>query len=49
MQKKILVIDDEKDLLEEVSAPLTDYGYQVSAASGGLKGLVSFIRRYTVE
>jgi DNA-binding response OmpR family regulator len=44
MHKKILVIDDEKDLLEEVSALLTDYGYQVSTASSGREGLEKAIQ-----
>ena len=37
--KKILVIDDEEDLLEVVSARLNAAGYKVITASNGYEGL----------
>lgn len=39
MTKKILVIDDDTTLLELVKQYLSNAGYQVTTAAGGLKGL----------
>ncbi|MEW6334828.1 MAG: response regulator [Thermodesulfobacteriota bacterium] len=34
MKKKILVVDDDLDLLEQMTAMLTAFGYEVTAAEG---------------
>lgn len=39
-QKKILVIDDEKELREAVTTALTYEGYEVHMADGGASGLM---------
>ncbi len=39
MDKKILIIDDEKDLIEVLSFRLQSYGYQVISATDGESGL----------
>jgi len=39
MPKKILVVDDEQDILAVITARLEQKGYQVIAASDGLEGL----------
>jgi two-component system alkaline phosphatase synthesis response regulator PhoP len=39
MAKKILVVDDEPDLVEAVSIVLENKGYTVSKAYGGVEGL----------
>ena len=38
-QKKILLIDDEQDILEILSYNLEKEGYQVSTASNGNEGI----------
>jgi|SRR3989339_522431 len=38
MAKKILMIDDDQELCEEVSEILRDEGYEVKTASDGIKG-----------
>lgn len=40
--KKILVIDDDPDILESVSAILTSKGFKVSTALSGKDGVESF-------
>jgi len=37
--KKILIVDDEEDLIDMVSLRLESYGYQVIRASDGQEGL----------
>jgi len=37
--RRILLIDDEKDILDVVSMTLTDAGFEVQTASDGLLGL----------
>jgi len=39
MAKKILIIDDDPDLLEAVSTILESKGYEVAKAYGGVEGL----------
>ena len=39
MAKKILIIDDDPDLVEAVSTILESKGYAVAAAYGGVEGL----------
>ena len=39
MHKKILVVDDEKDVLDMLGARLEAAGYNVLKASGGVEGL----------
>ena len=39
MAKKILIVDDDPDLVEAVSTILESKGYEVSAAYGGFEGL----------
>jgi len=39
MAKKILIVDDDPDLVEAVSTILESKGYEVSAAYGGIEGL----------
>jgi CheY-like chemotaxis protein len=39
MKKKILIIDDDKELLNELSVLLEGHGYEVTAASDGKSGL----------
>ena len=39
MGKKILIVDDDPDLVEAVSTILESKGYEVSAAYGGIEGL----------
>jgi DNA-binding LytR/AlgR family response regulator len=41
---KILVIDDEKDLLENIETILSEEGYEVVTAFDGLDGIKKFIR-----
>lgn len=38
-QKKILIIDDEKDLIETLTLRLETYGYKVISAPDGVMGL----------
>ena len=45
MQKHILVVDDEKDILEIVEFNLKKQGYQVSTASNGAKGLDAIYKK----
>jgi two-component system alkaline phosphatase synthesis response regulator PhoP len=40
MAKKILIVDDDPDLVEAVSTILESKGYEVAAAYGGVEGLV---------
>lgn len=42
MKKKILIIEDEAAIQNILSEPLTFAGYQVTAASDGLKGIQAF-------
>jgi len=42
MKKKILIIEDEAAIQNILSEPLTFAGYQVTAASDGLKGIHAF-------
>ncbi len=37
-ERSILVVDDDKEMVEEVSHLLTDAGYSVTAANDGIKG-----------
>jgi two-component system alkaline phosphatase synthesis response regulator PhoP len=39
MAKKILIVDDDPDLVEAVSTILESKGYAVAAAYGGIEGL----------
>ena len=39
MKKKILVVDDEDDILNFLELVLSEKGYQVSTASGGQEAL----------
>ena len=39
MSKRVLLIDDDKDLLKLVSMRLTSDGFEVASADGGRKGL----------
>jgi two-component system alkaline phosphatase synthesis response regulator PhoP len=39
MAKKILIVDDDPDLVEAVSTILESKGYEVAAAYGGVEGL----------
>src|SRR4030042_4935159 len=39
MAKKILIVDDDPDLVEAVSTLLESKGYAVAAAYGGVEGL----------
>lgn len=39
MAKKILIVDDDPDLVEAVSIILESKGYEVAAAYGGFEGL----------
>ena len=39
MAKKILIVDDDPDLVEAVSTILENKGYEVAAAYGGIEGL----------
>jgi len=39
MKRKILVIDDEPDVVRYLVSVLEDYGYQVESATSGEKGL----------
>lgn len=39
MQKKILVIDDERDLTDTISEALAEAGFTVGAANSGKEGL----------
>ncbi|MGA2091134.1 MAG: response regulator [Endomicrobiales bacterium] len=39
MKKKIMIIDDDKELLDELAALLVSNGYEVTAISNGKAGL----------
>lgn len=39
MEKKILVVEDEKDIRESVAEALTDAGFEVLTAPNGIDGL----------
>jgi CheY-like chemotaxis protein len=39
MAKKILVVDDEADIVEFLTALLSDHGYDVSAARNGVEAM----------
>ena len=45
MDKKVLVVEDEQDIVEYMKDLLTDNGYQVAAASNGKQALEK-IREY---
>ena len=48
MNKRILILDDDQDILEVVSYLLTDSGYQVQALSTG-EQIVSVIRQFNPD
>jgi DNA-binding response OmpR family regulator len=45
-QKRILIIDDDEELCEEVSEILRDESYHVSVANDGLKGYKMLEKNY---
>jgi DNA-binding response OmpR family regulator len=45
MQEKILLIDDEEDILRFLSLALKDEGYEVMTACNGQEGLDLFTRQ----
>ncbi len=48
MKKKILMIDDDEELCEEITEILTNEGYRVTTAFDGLKGN-RLIRKYDYD
>lgn len=42
-KKKILVVDDEKNIRENLKEELTDYGYEVICADSGYKALEKIV------
>lgn len=42
MAKKILIIDDDEDILEFLQMEISELGFEVHAASGGREGIKKF-------